>query len=412
LIDRLHYFGGYLRIRVWGFSPERFMNLCSSRGILLWNIVKDGEEYYINIGLKDFYRLRPIARKTGVRVAVLKRYGLPFFAPTAHRHRFFIVGIIAAFAFWIISSQFIWNIELNGNLNITNDEIYDYLKEENINIGMLKYKLDISQMEKKLRNRFDDITWISAKINGIRLRIDIKENDAYVISDTNANDDAASSIEAEYDGTIVSIIVRNGVPCVQAGDEVEQGTILVDGAIPIYNDDATLRSYEFTKADADIVMEHQLTFKDVLPFEYTAQVYTGREDADFFLRLGKKELKLPAKSPYLVYDSVETLSRPTVFEKLEIPVYAGVCRYREYMNVEYRYTLDEAKELLNEKINAFIYSLVEKGVQIIEKNVKMDTDASGWTIEGEFTVREKIGKSIIIDTNELNKTLGEIIPDG
>jgi similar to stage IV sporulation protein len=82
------------------------------------------------------------------------------------------------------------------------------------------------------------------------------------------------------------------------------------------------------------------------------------------------------------------------------------------MNVEYRYSLDEAQELLNEKLNAFIYSLNEKGVQIIEKNVKMDTDASGWTIEGEFTVRENIGQSVAIDIDELNKNLGEIIPDG
>ena len=31
---------GYVKIRVWGFAPQRFINLCSNKGILLWNIEK------------------------------------------------------------------------------------------------------------------------------------------------------------------------------------------------------------------------------------------------------------------------------------------------------------------------------------------------------------------------------------
>ena len=54
------------------------MNLCSNKDILLWDIVRDGEVYYMNITLKGFFKLRPIAKKTGIRVAVLQRYGLAF----------------------------------------------------------------------------------------------------------------------------------------------------------------------------------------------------------------------------------------------------------------------------------------------------------------------------------------------
>ena len=30
---------GYVKIRVWGFAPQRFINLCSNKGILLWHQV-------------------------------------------------------------------------------------------------------------------------------------------------------------------------------------------------------------------------------------------------------------------------------------------------------------------------------------------------------------------------------------
>ena len=87
MIALLKYIKGYVRIRVWGLSPERFMNLCSNRDILLWDIVKDGDIYTMCISLRAFYQLRPIARKTGTRVVILQRVGLPFFVPVIPRLR-------------------------------------------------------------------------------------------------------------------------------------------------------------------------------------------------------------------------------------------------------------------------------------------------------------------------------------
>lgn len=413
MIDRFQYFGGYLRIRVWGFSPERFMNLCSNKEILLWDIAREGDHYDMNIGLQNFYRLRPIARKTGVRVAILQRYGLPFFAPVVKKRRMFLAGLILALLFWILSANFIWNIEIDGNYSITDDVLSDFLKEKEVRIGMLKRNLDIAQLEKDLRREFSDITWTSVKLNGIRLQIDIKENDALMVGGEKEAD-APGRIISEYDGTIVSIIVRSGIPNVKAGDVVEKGAVLVDGAIPIYNDDATIRQYNYVAADADIVMEHTSRFSDRLSFTHVEKVYTGREKTKHFVRLGDREIKIPCERPYLIYDSLIRLSRPTVFEKLEIPVYLGTYDYREYMNVEYEYSLSEATDILNKKLNTFIQTLDEKGVQIIEKNVKIDTSGGFWILEGDFVVQESAGETVEIDSNEINvmnDSLGESLSD-
>ena len=47
---------GYVKIRVWGFAPQRFINLCSNKGILLWNIEKQEDVYTMCIGLRSFLR--------------------------------------------------------------------------------------------------------------------------------------------------------------------------------------------------------------------------------------------------------------------------------------------------------------------------------------------------------------------
>lgn len=399
MIGILKYLKGYVRIKVWGFSPERFMNLCGNRDILLWDIVKDGEVYTMCISLQSFYKLRPITRKTGTRVAILQRYGLPFFVPFLYKRKIFILGLILTVAFWLGSSLYIWDIRLSGNYQITEDSFMTFLKEYQVTVGMRKSALDIEEMEKEIRKTFPQITWTSAKLSGTRLLIEIKENDAPIITTVVEQKDG-SDLVSEYEGRIVSIIVRNGVPKVAIGDEVEKDSVLVEGSVPVYNEDATVREYQYVEADADIVMEHTKQFHAGIPFDYVKKEYTGRTEKHYYLRWGEKEIGMPESRPFLVYDSVIRESRPVLFEKLSVPIYFGCYTHREYQNTEHEYTLNEAKELLNQKLSTFLTSLEEKGVQIIEKNVRIDTRSKGWILQGDFLVQESAGVSVTIPKQE------------
>ena len=102
---------------------------------------------------------------------------------------------------------------------------------------------------------------------------------------------------------------------------------------------------------------------------------------------------MPEDRPFLVYDSLIRESRSLLFQKLSIPFYTGSYTHREYQNVEYEYTLDEAKIILIQKISDYIESLEEKGVQIIEKDVKIGVDGQSWILYGDFLVQESVGKS-------------------
>lgn len=393
MIELLKCLRGYVRIKVWGFSPERFMNLCGNKDILLWDIVKEGEAYYMCISLQGFYKLRPIVKKTGTKVVILQRYGLPFFIPVLFKRKIFIMGCVLTVAFWYISSLFIWDIKLSGNYRITEDSFMTFLKQYQVEIGMMKSSLDIEEMEKEIRRAFPEITWTSAKLSGTKLMIEVKENDAPIIS-TLTEQAGGTDLVAEYDGKIISIIVRKGVPKVGIGDEVTKGSVLVEGSIPIYNEDATIREYHYVDADADIIMEHSVSFSRRLSFDYVSKEYTGREETNYYFRIGGKEFRIGDNKPFLVYDSVIRESRPTVFEKLSIPIYFGTYTHREYQNTEHEYSLEQAEQILNEKLSTFLASLAEKGVQIIEKNVKIDTNSGSWTVDGEFLVRELVGKSV------------------
>ena len=403
MVEFLKYVRGYLRIRVSGFSPERFMNLCSNKGILLWKIEREGDVYYMNIHLDGFRALRPIVRKTGTKVAVLERCGLPFFLPKLFRRKAFIGGLMLAVAFWMVSSLFIWDIQTSGNYRITDDVFDTFLREQQVTVGMKKSGLDIGALEKEIRRTFPEITWASARLSGTKLLIEIKENDAPIITQQAAAE-KGSELVTDYDGTIVAIIVRSGVPKVKVGDAVAKGDVLVAGNVPVYNEDATVREYLYVDADADIWLEHAMSFSARLPFDYIQKEYTGRTKKRFYLRIGNHEWKMPQERPFLVYDSLIRESRPLVFEKLAIPVYQGSYTYREYKNVEHEYTLEQAETLLSEKLRTFLASLEEKGVQISEKDVKIDTNGGSWVISGQFTVRETVGRSVLIEKSVIGET--------
>ena len=267
--------------------------------------------------------------------------------------------------------------------------------------GLIQQK---EELEKEIRRRFPEITWTSAKLEGTRLMIAVKENDAPILSQEEPGE-AGQDLLSQYAGTVVSIIVRSGVPKVAAGDTVEAGSVLVEGKVPIYNEDATVKEYLYVDADADIVLEHTMEFTDELPFDYVRKEYTGREKSRYYVRFGDREWKMPQELPFLVYDSVIRESRPLILEKLSVPVYTGSYTYREYQNVEHTYTQEEAEEKLKEKLMVFLAGLEEKGIQIIEKDVRINTNASAWVISGQFVVRENVGESAATQKESGGETL-------
>lgn len=60
----LKYILGYVRITVEGYYIERFINICTTSKILIWNLKREkGVRLYLNIGIKDFFEAVKIAEK-------------------------------------------------------------------------------------------------------------------------------------------------------------------------------------------------------------------------------------------------------------------------------------------------------------------------------------------------------------
>ncbi len=399
MVGVINWLKGYLRIRISGLAVERFMNLCGNKNLLLWEVSRYDGYLEMFISLQAFRQLRPIVRKTHIKVVILQRVGLPFFMSNLNRRKVFLFGGIFAVWFWQVSGNFVWQIEISGNYQITTEQLSDYLEEQQIHIGMLKKQLDIEALEKDIRIAFPEIIWSSGKIDGTTFLLAVKEGNGLEVVLTEEVKEQYDLV-AHTDGEIESIIVRSGVPLVKQGDMVTKDMVLVEGKVPVNNDDGTVREYLYLKSDADIYIKHSIAYKDTLQGKYIEKSYTGRSKVVPYVRIGENELTLRREPSYLVYDTVIQENTHQLFKDLKIPLLWGAYTHREYLNMESLYTQEEASGILQEKFLQFLTTLSEKGVQIIEKDVKIVKDNDVWTAIGEIIVAEPVTTWVKVEETE------------
>lgn len=211
ILSAMKYVQGYVYVHLTGYAPERFLNLCGNRDILIWNLKPCEDGYYFCISVKGFRQLKPILRKTKTRIRIEKRYGMPFTAFRYRKRKIYCAGIILFGALLYYLSGFIWNIEVNGNSYLSEEVVLDFLEEEHASFGTRKALISCEKLEESLRSRYDEVIWTSIKIYGTKMTVDIQENllpeEEYVQSD-----DTVYDIVAAKDGIISEMITRSGTP--------------------------------------------------------------------------------------------------------------------------------------------------------------------------------------------------------
>ncbi len=409
MIALLKYLKGYVRIRLKGGSPERFLNLCSNNNILIWQIIRVDNEYEMYLSLKAFKELKSIIRKTNVKIKVIEKKGFPFFLYKYRKRKMFFAGIVLCAIFVYILSLFVWQIEINGNHARTTDVLLSFLEENQVNHGMRKSKINCEEIETLLRTHYNDIIWTSAKLRGTRLIIDVQENTDTSIE--NIGKLEASDLYSDKPSIITKIVTRNGTPYVKAGDVVKTGDLLVGGALAITNDSGEIISYQYVAADADIYGKTIYKYKDNFKLKYIKHEKTGETTTGLYLKIHEKSVFLGKnKIKYKNYHIISDIHQLKFGENFYLPFSFGTVQVFEEKVSDSVYSKKQAEAKAKQRLSKFIKTLEEKGVQIQENNVTIDIDQTECRANGSLVVIEKLGirkKAAIIEP-EVNGKDNEI----
>lgn len=390
MLKRLgNYLQGYLKIRITGYSPERFLNLCKHKEIEMWSLEAKSDTYEMYMTVKGFRKLKPILRKTRTRITILERHGVPFFFFKYRKRNLFFCGSILFVVLIFILSRFIWNIDVIGNRTITDEVVIEYLETTGVFHGIKRSDVNCEKIDTGIRKNFNEIIWVSASLEGCNIIIHVKENtDTFQVSQT---EDNTTDIIASADGKIVEIITRSGKPCVKEGDQVKTGDLLVSGTIEVMNDAGEVVREDYKEADADVYAEVILPYEDECKTIYQEKIYNNKRHKYAYINFFGYHIRIGIKNNETKnYEMISDETQLKINQNFKLPIYFGKSYGKGYQLQNKEHTKDEIETILNHNFELYCKELEERNTEILEKKIQLTEDANGMKISGYLKVKQSI----------------------
>ena len=336
----ISYILGYVRITVEGYYIERFINICISKKILIWNIKREKGEakLYLNVGINEFKKLKQIARKTKCKIKISKKRGIPFILNKYRKRKIFGIFLIIIIAIILGTSNYIWNIEIKIEDNEIIVGIEQDLIEAGLTVGKNKNEVKAKEVIQKIRLKRNDISWIGIELKGTNAIVKIvKAEEAPKIIDENDY----TNIVANKSGIITKIIAQNGTAKVKVGDTVGKGTVLIEGTMEgKYTD----KRYVHSIGEIEAKVWYSKTQK--VYYTNEEKEYTKNEENKYSVKINKFEINLyKTLSNFKIYDTIRTEKKVKIFSNLYLPISLIKTTNKEQIKVEKEYSLEEAKNI-------------------------------------------------------------------
>ncbi|MCI6512267.1 MAG: sporulation protein YqfD [Coprococcus catus] len=424
-----------VRCLVTGEETLRFVNLCRNNGIELRHLIRKENAIQMEIDAKSFKKLRPLVRKTHVKIHILDRQGPAFFFYRHKKRWWFLFGAAVCTGVIYVMSLFIWQIDIDGNSKYTDALILQALSQMNVRTGCRKSEIDLQGIEEELRIMYNEITWVSASIAGTKLQIELREGDLKISGSSGGGQtgnvkrvenrennpktqngesetDLPANLVADEDAIITNLVVRRGTVAVRYGDEVKKGDVLIEGKVYIYNEDETLKKVDYLTAEGDVFGKYQELYEKHYQRKHEVRSYTGKNYRELGVAIVGKSFCLPVWENILKKQLEEnTLSEVWSWKKqfrltptFYLPFALEYTEYAPYKNVVEEYTDEVIKKMAEEELQKYLNELEKKGVQIISNSVTISLDADGGHVKGTLILDGPIGKEVPISSEHMAST--------
>ena len=378
---------GYVRIEVEGYYIERFINICTNKKILIWNLKREkGVKLYLSIGINDFKKLSTIARKTNCKVKILRKRGVPFLLNRYKKRKLFAIFLILILALIFTSSRYVWNVDISIKDNLELENISKDIENLGITRGIPKNRIDTEKVINELRLQRDDIAWVGIDIVGTSVKISIVKADKS--PDIIKNTDYCN-IVAKKAGTIQKITAQNGTAVVNVGDTVQKGDILIAGYMEgKYTD--TRYVHSLGEVDAIILYEKS---KEVR-FNQDIYHYTGNEEDKYEISFNTWKIKLYKNfSKFNLYEITTEEKNIKLLDNFYLPISIKKITNKEQTKENKTYSIEEAVDIGEKELSPEIEKEIENKDMIIDKNVKKEEYENSVIVTVIYSVLENIGEN-------------------
>jgi len=381
------YARGYVWVKLIGEAPERFVNAATRDKIDLWSIsFTPSGELTFGVSIPDYFRLRPLLRESDCRTRVVSRHGLPFKLARLSRRKTFAGGMLAFVLALFLLSTLIWEVRVEGNSTITEEQIRQAARAEGIYGYQWSFRLgDAATLSQRLALRLPEAAWVGVDKQGTSVTITVvestkPENRALV---------GPRHLVAKADAVITRIVAENGRPKVERNDRVRKGDILISG---ILGDEKNNKKV-VSKGKVMGLVWHE--YRIVSPMHAKTRNLTGESKERSYLVIGNRALQISGYGEDSFGESqIRTeLQRARLWNKL-LPFGTMKEHELEVVEIEKKLTPAEAKEVGLAQARAELLAKAGKEASIKAENILHEHTENGKVM---LTVLFEVEQSIEVE---------------
>jgi similar to stage IV sporulation protein len=375
---------GRVTVKVSGRGIERFLNILTRNGLLVWNVRRHGTETItFKMRLKDALRIRKFARKSNCSITFLQRSGVPFLLKRLLKNSGFLIGIVVFFLIILFLSNVIWGIDIKGAKPATEHQIRKELDKMGVKIGKLQFFVDnVEAIQRKLTNNIGALTWVGVELKGTTYQFQVVEKNEpkkpEILSPRN--------LIAKKKAIIVKMFVENGQQVVNIHDHVEPGQLLVSGAIGMEG------KTQQVAAKGEVWGETWYKGHVELPLNTNFKVFNGNVEEKQYIKVGSLEIPVWGfgKPKFKSYET-ETNVHQIHFLKWSLPISFENKTLREREDITRTYNEKYAEQIALELAKKKIKKQLDDDAIIKDEKILQRTIKNGKVIlDIHFKIYENI----------------------
>lgn len=228
LIRLIRFLTGYVIFSGEKGFPERFLNLCSLNGINIWDAKAFDGKLEAKTSISCYKRIRLCAKKSGMRIRISKKCGLPFLIRPYLKRKGLAVGIAVSAVILVLLTSTVWTVSVSGNEKYTVEQILKLAESYGVYPGAFRYNINEKSIREDIKRRYDSISWFTVNTDGSAISIEVIESSG----DKEILDlDTPCNIVSTVDGELTKLEVYTGEAAASVGSAVTRGDLLISGVI-------------------------------------------------------------------------------------------------------------------------------------------------------------------------------------
>ncbi|MBE6638733.1 MAG: hypothetical protein E7616_04670 [Ruminococcaceae bacterium] len=368
----------------------------------LFDVLRHSGANYESIKRKDGQMRISCPKRDGERLKILfKKYTIPFtvqkeqgmfllFRRTKKRPGLYL-GLILFFALLMLSTQFVFDIRIEGNEILTDGEILSELAAQGFTSGSYLPPIDMEVLCNRVVLHSEKISWISVNMLGTVACVQVKERSEKTELPPK---EGLSCLVASRDGVIVGFDCTTGTAAVNVGQTVRKGQMLVSGVT-----DTELGSYYGSSAGA-VRARTERAFSITIPKTEELTVGYDRRVMQKSIIFFGKTIKLFTKGGNLpsTCDTIKTESKQaSLSPSLLLPIFVRTVYSETPIYEQVTHSEEEARRLAMEKLSGEIEALSQ--CRILSTSSNWQESEGGYTLTVKMTCIENIAEKVTIEIN-------------